>query len=235
MSEQKKLTKKERRAYKKKAQMEKEVAKNRKTTMRKMFTWGVVVAIAMAVGIFFKAAFTPTGGSTTTFELQENDNTKGSDTAPNMLVEYSDFQCPACAHYYPIISRLEQEHGDEVLVVYRHFPLRNSHKNAQLAAQASEAAALQGAFWDMHDMLFANQAIWSAEKDPTNTFVSYAADIGLDTEQFASDLTSEVVVAKVNTDYDSGIQSRVNATPTFFFNGKKVSVSSYESFENLLE
>ena len=86
---------------------------------------------------------------------------KGTNAAPNLLVEYSDFQCPACGIYYPIVKQLAEEENERVKVVYRHFPLRSIHPNAELAAKASEAAGKQNKFWEFHDMLFERQSRWS--------------------------------------------------------------------------
>ncbi|MFC1649464.1 DsbA family protein [Patescibacteria group bacterium] len=94
-------------------------------------------------------------------EVKENDHTKGSPEAKVILVEYSDFQCPACGAYAAVLSRLSEEIPEDLLIIYRHFPLSNIHTNARAAAIASEAAAQQGKFWEYHDLLFTNQPEWS--------------------------------------------------------------------------
>ena len=96
---------------------------------------------------------------------------RGNGEARAVVVEYSDFQCPACAAYEPVVDRMLEELGDQVVLVYRHYPLTSIHNNAQLAAQAAEAAGLQGKFWEMHDQLFLQQTVWSEVKDPTDMFV----------------------------------------------------------------
>jgi protein-disulfide isomerase len=150
--------------------------------------------------------------------VNENDHILGNGNIE--LVEYSDFQCPACAAYAPAVKQLLAEIGEEITFVYRHFPLRGIHLNAQLAAQASEAAALQGKFWEMHDIIFERQEEWSGVANPTALFASYAETLELDVDKFSTDLLSSETKAKVDNDYDSGIKSKVGATPTFFLNGQ---------------
>ncbi len=156
---------------------------------------------------------------------------RGNGEARAVVVEYSDFQCPACAAYEPVVDRMLEELGDQVVLVYRHYPLTSIHNNAQLAAQAAEAAGLQGKFWEMHDQLFLQQTVWSEVKDPTDMFVEYALDVGLDTDKFLVDLNSDQVKELVAEDLASGNLLGVQGTPTFYVNGKKMpGVRSYNEF-----
>ena len=107
--------------------------------------------------------------------------------ATSVLIEYSDFQCPACKAYYPVVSKIADELGTKVQVVYRNYPLSQLHKNARTAASAAEAAGKQGKFWEMHDVLFINQEKWSESKDVKRDFSAYAKAIGLSVEQFTQD------------------------------------------------
>ncbi|MEK7590144.1 MAG: thioredoxin domain-containing protein [Patescibacteria group bacterium] len=160
---------------------------------------------------------------------------KGGKEAKIILVEYSDFQCPACAAYYPFVKQLTQDFGDKLQIVYRHFPLRQIHKNADASAYAAEAAGRQGKFWEMHDMIFDNQSEWANKYSVEETFVNYATALGLDIEKFKSDIDSKEVKDKVENDYLSGIRSNVNATPTFFLNGKKIlNPRSYDEFKTII-
>jgi len=118
--------------------------------------------------------------------------------------------------------------------VYRHFPLTQLHANAQAAAQAAQAAALQGKFWQMHDLLFENQNKWSGQSNAgaRGTFETYAAGLGLDMEKFKRDRDSSAVTAKIQTDLESGAASGVTGTPTFYVNGKQMPhPQSYEQFK----
>lgn len=165
------------------------------------------------------------------------DHIIGSVTAPVTLIEYSDFQCPACGSYYPLIERLMNEASTTVRLVYRHYPLPQ-HKNAMLAARASEAASNQGKFWDMYRALFEDQSAWSelADLDARKTFAGYAAKMGLDMNLYVADLDSASTTARIRTDADGAIATGVNATPTFFVNGKAIiTPQSYDLLKSTIE
>ncbi len=170
--------------------------------------------------------------------IDERDWIKGNKESPIVLIEYSDFQCVACANYYPLLKELASEFGDDVAFVYRHFPLRQIFPNAQIAGQAAEAAGKQGKFWEMHDMIFEGQRNWSRQRQgqAEETFASYAAALNLDIEQFKRDIHSKSVEDKVNSDYQSGVRAGVNSTPIFFLNGKRIqNPRSYEEFRKLIQ
>ena len=145
----------------------------------------------------------------------QRDHVVGPADAPLTLVEYGDFECPFCARSYPAVKAIRRELGDRLRFVFRHFP-RPEHPHARHAAEASEAAAAQGRFWQMHDMLFEHQAAL-ANQD----LVGYAATIGLDVGRFEHDLTSHVFVERVHADLESAARSGAHGTPTFFINGVK--------------
>ena len=167
--------------------------------------------------------------------ITENDHIKGNNESAITLVEYSDFQCPACGDYYPLLKQLNEEFGDNILFAYRHFPLQQ-HQNAKPAAIASEAAAKQGKFWEMHDMIFENQDKWSEEKNAEEIFMGYAQKLGLDEAQFKNDLASQETKEKVDDDYKGGIKARVNATPSFFLNSKIINTPrNYNEFKQLIQ
>lgn len=197
-------------------------AKKTKST----FIW--VIAIVVIVGaIFFMTKLAknnngPATVITTTEEITTQDHVLGNPSAPIVLVEYSDFQCPACASYEPIIAQVASEYPDQLAIVYRHFPLKSIHPNAEPSARASEAAALQDAFWPMHDLLFANQTEWSNLPDPKKKFLVYAENLGLDLARFETDYTSEAVADRVDSDYKASFALGLNSTPTFFLNGTKI-------------
>lgn len=140
------------------------------------------------------------------------------------LVEYSDLQCPACGAYYPILKTIKEKAADKLRIVYRHFPLRLTHKHAQIAAQATEAAANQGKFWELHDLLFERQRSWPLATDVKQTMIDYAKELGLDEAKFKTDLESQATVDRVQRDVDSGNRLRVSATPTFYLNNKPVTL-----------
>jgi len=143
------------------------------------------------------------------------DHLRGPENAPVTVVEYGDFECPYCGQAEPAVRKLLRDFGD-VRYVWRHLPLNDVHPEAQLAAEATEAAARQGAFWEMHDRLFDHQDALSARD-----LIGHAAALGLDTERFAADLRKHVGTAHVSEDVDSADLSGVSGTPTFFINGNR--------------
>jgi Na+/H+ antiporter NhaA len=144
------------------------------------------------------------------------DHLRGPEQAPVTVVEYGDFECPYCGQAEPAVRELLREHGGDVQYVWRHLPLNDVHPEAQLAAEAAEAAARQGAFWEMHDRLFDHQDALSVRE-----LIGHAAALGLDTERFAADLRKHVGRAHVEEDVDSADLSGVSGTPTFFINGMR--------------
>ena len=155
---------------------------------------------------------------------------RGNQAAGVVLIEYSDFQCPACSAFAPIVRKVEETYGDRTAFVYRHFPLVKIHANADLAARASEAAGKQGKFWEMHDALFANHSTWEKQVNAQTFFESYAKAIGLDVDQFTKDLTADDVKQAVADDYARGQLAGVQGTPSFFLNGKQLRVAGYDDF-----
>lgn len=155
-----------------------------------------------------------------------------------IMVEFADFQCPACRYYYPIVRQLRADYGDKLTVIYKYFPLRQIHQNAQMSAQAGEAAKLQDKFNEMEEMLFMKQDEWAnlSDSDAKEKFSSYAESIGLNREQFLKDISSDQVKDAVNKDYEQGIGLGVNSTPTFFVNGKKITnPASYDGFKSIID
>jgi protein-disulfide isomerase len=144
----------------------------------------------------------------------EDDHAQGSPNAPVTLVEHGDFECPHCGRAYPIVKAVQRRLGKHLRFVYRHFPLTEIHVHAQHAAEASEAAAAQGNFWEMHDRLFERQFALEDED-----LIEYAKDLGLDAPRVARELTAHTYKPAVRDDFMSGVRSGVNGTPTFFVNG----------------
>jgi protein-disulfide isomerase len=143
-----------------------------------------------------------------------DDHAEGPPAAPVTLVEYGDYECPHCGHAYPIVKEVQKQLGTQLRFVFRNFPLRESHPHAQHAAEAAEAAADQGRFWEMHDLLFERQdALDDAH------LAQYARALGLDEGRFVAALTGHEFAARVRRDFTGGVRSGVNGTPTFFING----------------
>lgn len=168
------------------------------------------------------------------------DHPKWSPEKKNILIEYSDFQCPACKNFHQVLKQFEAtdspnfEITKKVTFVYRHFPLPQ-HLNALISASAAEAAGKQGKFWPMADLLFEKQDDWLKSKNINDLFLKYAKELKLDLEKFKKDINSKEIKTKVDNDFTSGEKAGINATPTFFLNGKKLNnFGSFEEFKQLL-
>jgi protein-disulfide isomerase len=148
--------------------------------------------------------------------VSARDHIEGHENASVTLVEYADYQCPYCGAAHPVIKRLQKSLGKKMRFIFRNFPLTHSHPYALLAAQAAEAAALQGKFWEMHDVIFENQEQLEPEILP-----AWAQQIELDANQFAEAFGDPKVTKRIEEDYQSGLESGVDGTPSFFINGIK--------------
>lgn len=146
-----------------------------------------------------------------------------------VLVEFSDFQCPACASVQAPLKQILEKYSGRVKLVHRHFPLTSIHPNALEAAYATEAAYNQGKFFEYGDVLFAKQGEWSSLEDPTDKLVGFAEELGLDKERFANDLDSQEVKDRVSVDMLYASRNALSGTPSFFVNGVQVDFGSLEA------
>lgn len=207
----------------------------------------VWISVILVIGITAVAAWQISKGTSPTAlrpgatlgvlteAVSPSDWTKGAKAPKVSLVEYSDFQCPACGAYYPLVEKVFADNQDHLDFTYRQFPLPQ-HKNALVAAYASEAAGIQGKFWEMHDLLFKNQDVWSETDTATQTFEGYAKDLGLDVQKFKVDSLSQTVKDAVQHDQQTGISAGVDSTPSFYLNGKRVqNPRSPEEFQTLID
>ncbi|KKP80699.1 MAG: hypothetical protein UR80_C0021G0006 [Parcubacteria group bacterium GW2011_GWB1_35_5] len=168
--------------------------------------------------------------------LHPLDNIKGKTDAKVVVMEYSDFQCPACRSYYPITKQLAVEFGDEVAFVFRHFPLTNIHINAEFASRVAEAAGRQDKFWEMHDLLFEKQEEWEKSTNLESLFKDYATLLSLDISQFEIDWKSKEVKDFVKAQRAHALKSGLQGTPTFFVNGEKIqNPTSIDAFRFIIK
>jgi protein-disulfide isomerase len=151
---------------------------------------------------------------------------RGKANAPVLLEEYGDFQCPPCGLIYFDLKKIEAEYGDKLRVVFHNFPLTVPHKNAQMAAQAAEAAGFQNHFWEMHDQLYQNQSAWKDSTDARTVFIDYARQLGLDIQRFTRDIDSPQAAARVAADHAKGVSLGVDGTPTIFIDGRQLRVET---------
>jgi protein-disulfide isomerase len=167
-----------------------------------------------------------------------SNHTAGKGTKGVTLVEYGDFQCPACGSYYPTVEEVRQKYGDDITFQFRNFPLVQIHQNAMVGHRAAEAADKQGKYWEMYNALYKTQQTWSVNANPTAIIESYAAQLGLNVDQFKKDYQSAAVNDTINADIKAGQALGVSSTPTFFINGKKLDPSpdrSVEAFSTLID
>ena len=146
-------------------------------------------------------------GDVTTKEMTvtATDHVRGAQDGKVTLVEFGDFQCPACGAYEPIIRQVLADNKDTLKFSFRHFPLTQMHKNALLAAKASEAAALQGKFWEMHDILYDKQEEWGEALNARDFILTYANTINLDVKKFTTDLDKKEIEDKILAEYKEGV------------------------------
>lgn len=161
---------------------------------------------------------------------QIDDHILGNKDAKIVLVEYADFQCPGCSTAAPAAKNVMNKYKDDVVLVFRNFPITSIHPNARSAAAVAEAAGLQGKFWEMHDLLFTNQSVWSNAQlqDRNDVFNNYAKQLGLDEEKFNKDVSSDEVTKKINFDVAIARTKEVTGTPAFFLNGEAIDHNNLE-------
>lgn len=180
------------------------------------FFMGVLVVAALVVGAL--VAFSSSG--TSTGEINTTDGHKqGPDTASVKIVEFSDYQCPGCATVPPIMKEVLKNNPEKVQYILRHYPIPG-HQYSRQAAQAAEAAGKQNKFWEMSDMIFANQQSWETSSNIDQTFTSYARELSLDLDKFGSDYVSSEIAARIDADFKYGEDLKVSSTPTFYINNK---------------
>ncbi len=191
----------------------------------------VLVAALAATWILLRSAGTnqtPANSSGSGPPGAEPPHIRGTPNASVTLEEFGDFECPVCATYSAEVKKIESEFGDRLRVIFREYPLYPTpHKHALIAAQAAEAAGLQGKFFEMHDKLYENQKAWSEASDVMPLFIDYAKQIGLDTDRFARELNGEIVAARIFQDGRRAHDRGVTGTPSFFVNGKEAKDESW--------
>lgn len=167
--------------------------------------------------------------------LPSDTHMTGPKQAKVIVVEFGDFQCPACGVAYQVVKQIKEQYKGKINFAFREFPLM-AHKYGYAGALAAEAASGQGKFWEMYDKLYSNQKEWSESKDALTIFASYAKEIGIDADKFKKDVESKKYDAKIQADLRDGNQLGINATPTFFINGKMYTGAlTYDNFKSAVE
>lgn len=208
--------------------------------MSKRFVIILVAVAAVLLGVFYfrdDKAGAPTGNGGQDSNTKLSNHTWGQGKKGVTFIEYGDFQCPACAGYYPIVKEIKTKYNEDITFQFRHFPLDQIHPNARAAHRAAEAAAMQNKFWEMHDMLYERQQLWQSASNPSRIFEDYASELSLNIEQFKKDVASATVNSIINADVKAGQAIGATATPTFVLDGKKIEENprDIEGFSKLID
>jgi protein-disulfide isomerase len=212
--------------------------------MKNLTTISIILVVIIGLFLIIKTSYTKSQ------EKQEAQNTEqaqllaikpddhvyGNPNSPVVLVEYLDFECEACGRAYPTTTQLKEEYKDKIAFVPRYFPLPG-HRNSRTAAHAVEAAAIQGKFWEMYDLVFQAQTQWGEQQNPNQEqFEKYALQAGVDIEKWRVDVMSTAVMDRVEKSYQEGVKLGLQGTPSFFLAGKSISTpAGIESFKVLVD
>jgi len=198
---------------------------------------GIATLVILVAGVFFVSKSTKPENQNQPVDqsmlIRPDSNKTVAANSKVTVVEFGDYQCPACGSVHPLIKQILNENKDTMTLVFRNFPL-SQHANAQIAAEAAEAAGEQGKYWEMHDLLFEKQTDWAENKKPLDIFVSYAEALQLDVNKFKQAVNDKKFAAKIQADTNDGNAIGINSTPTFFIDGIKFT-GDYASFKSLVE
>lgn len=204
--------------------------------MSKRFWIFLGIIAAVLVGFLLFRGGDEANAPETNGSSQTSQHVFGNPDSDVVLIEYGDFQCPACAQFFPTVSQVKEKYADDIAFQFRNLPLP-IHQNARAAARAAEAASMQDKFWEMHDMLFQNQRTWSDSSNPAGIFEQYASQLELDVDKFKEDFASSKVNSIINADIEAfEATGEQMSTPTFFLNGEKVTPQpTMESFSEIID
>ncbi|MCW1908411.1 MAG: DsbA family protein [Candidatus Saccharibacteria bacterium] len=210
--------------------------------MSKRFLLTLLVIILGFGGIFWLTSDKKEDGSTSAATV--TNHVYGEGAKGITLLEYGDFQCPACYSYYPVVKAVVEKYKADIYFQFRHFPLVQIHQNAYASSRAAEAADKQGKFWEMYDKLYQNQdptgqSGWVASSTPMTFFTQFATEIGLNADQFTTDYNSEEINDRISADLKEAQNLKFNSTPTFLLDGVQIadppSPNDQAGWEKLIE
>lgn len=206
--------------------------------MDRRFISMLVVAAVVLGGVFFFTKSKDSGG-TSAGDAKPTSHIKGEGKKGVTLIEYGDFQCPACYQFEPLVKEVVSKYSSDITFQFRNYPLDNIHQNARAAHRAAEAAGLQGKFWEMHDKLYSDQPSWAQSQSANKLFEGFAQSIGLDMDRYKKDVLSSEVNGVINADKAEGEKLKITGTPAFFLDGKALSdltsINTVEKFSALID
>jgi protein-disulfide isomerase len=198
-----------------------------------------IVLMVVGIVVLSKTSSKPLSSTEKEQRLVRSDShVRGKSDSKVTIVEFSDFECPACGKYYPEFTKIEQDYQDRVKIIYRHFPLNSIHPLAQKAAEASEAAGAQDKFWEYYAILFEKQAEWSSlSKDQAIVkFVEFAQQINIkDINKFETELKNDTYTNRVVEDSNDAKALDIPGTPTIFLNGEQQDNPSYDNLSKEID
>lgn len=205
--------------------------------MSKQFLIAIVVSVLALFGIYALTSNKDEAKTTSnTSTSQLSNNVTGKNAKKVSLVEYGDFQCPACGQYHPLVKQLIEKYNNDIQFQFRNYPLQQIHPNARAASRAAEAAAKQNKYWEMHDLLYEQQDSWNSSSAANTVFEAYAGQLGLNVAKFKTDFASSEVNSIITADFNEGTKLGVTSTPTFFLQGKKIeNPQTLDEFSKLID
>ncbi len=203
----------------------------------------ITLVIIVGAAIFLNGGQQQQNQQTTTISKADQKLLVKSDShqtqKPNakvVLVEFGDYECPACGSAYPIVNEILSTYKNKIDFVFRNFPLTTVHQNAMIAAEAAEAAGAQGKYWEMHNKLYENQQEWGESTNPMDFFTNYAKELHLNVDQLVNDVQNKKYEKQIMADENDGNALGINATPTFFLNNQElVGVPTYNDLKNKID
>lgn len=209
--------------------------------MSKRFLIVLAVCVLGFIGIFVVTSKKDTNSSNSSSKpgdsSQLSNNTIGKNSKNVTLVEYGDFQCPACGAYHPLVKEVVKKYENDIKFQFRNFPLQEIHQNARAASRAAESAGKQNKYWEMHDLLYEQQKTWEQSTSVSTIFEGYAKQLGLNLDTYKKDFASSEVNAIINADFAEGKRLGVDSTPSFFLQGKKLEKApqDIEGFSKIID
>ncbi len=195
---------------------------------------GVLTLLVIGAIAFYYGKNNPSAPAETDLLIREDSQTITAASSTVTLVEFGDYECPACATIAPLVESILKEYEGRLTFVFRNFPLVQ-HTRAIIAAEAAETAADQGKFWEMNKLLYQKQNEWVASENPESLFAQYATELGMNAAAFSQSLADHKYADKIQRDTEDGRALNIAATPTFFINGERLVIQQASDLKNAID